>query len=65
MIDTNLEAIQGAFKRLSQAAINERDDSGQCTVRADDISSILMALTFERGNVEELQKQLVDKEEHE
>ncbi|WP_194663895.1 hypothetical protein [Vibrio anguillarum] len=46
MVDINTDGVLSAFKRLSQSALVESDTDGKCMVCADDLSTVLMALTL-------------------
>lgn len=48
MVDVNTKGVQGAFERLSQAALVKADSDRNCTVNADDLSTLLMAFTILR-----------------
>ncbi|QFT40054.1 hypothetical protein GGC03_26910 (plasmid) [Vibrio sp. THAF191c] len=54
MIITDSDQCKAAFSRLSHAALIDVRDDETCIVNASDLVMILMALTFERGNVSEL-----------
>lgn len=47
---TNSPEVQAAFNRLSQAALCQPDGETQCTVKRNDLSTILLAYQLEQGN---------------